>query len=89
MNAETENKPSAQIDTRILDNVDVTVEAVIGTSRMKVEAFRKLGEDDVLKLDREIDQLIDIRLNGQIIARGQLVTVENKFGVRISEIVNE
>lgn len=89
MSAPLNEKTESIIGSNILDSVEVTIEVTIGTSKMKIEDFRKLGKNDVIELDREIDQLVDICLNGQIIARGQLVTVENKFGVRINEIVNE
>ncbi|WP_177307723.1 flagellar motor switch protein FliN [Pseudoduganella namucuonensis] len=70
----------------LLDSVPVSVSVVVGEARTTVGDLMALRELSVLKIDRSVDCPVDVVVNGNVVARGQLVVVDDNFGVRISEI---
>ncbi|MDH5228900.1 MAG: FliM/FliN family flagellar motor switch protein [Gammaproteobacteria bacterium] len=70
----------------LIKNVKIKLDAILGHSDLSVSDLYQLAENSVLKLDRDIDDPIDIVLDGEVIARGSLVVVDDSFGVCISEI---
>ena len=72
----------------LLDSVPVTLSVVVGEAHSTVGELMALREASVLKIDREADCPIDVIVNGNVVARGQLVVVDDHFGVRISEIAS-
>ena len=85
----------APIDTpRIPRNLDavydipVTVSAVLGNATMQVSQLLKLGRGAVIELDRKLGEAIDIYVNNRLVARGEVVMVdETRLGVTMTEIV--
>ena len=73
----------------ILKNVDVRVSVELGRTQMKLKDVLALGQDSVVALDRLTDELLDIQVNGQTIARGEVVTVGERFALRIVEVGGE
>ena len=70
----------------LLDSVPVGLSVVVGMANSTVGELMALQEASVLKLDRKADYPVDVMLNGSVVARGQLVVVDEHFGVRITEI---
>lgn len=70
----------------LLDSVKVNLNVMVGEIQTTVGELMALKEASVLKTDRKADYPIDIVVNGNIVARGQLVVVDDHFGVRISEL---
>lgn len=70
----------------LLDSVPVTLSVVVGEARTTVGELMALRELSVLKIDKEADCPVDVIVNGNVVARGQLVVVDDHFGVRISEV---
>lgn len=71
---------------RLLDSVQVQLSVMVGEARTTVGELMGLKESSVLKIDRKADYPVDVILNGSVVARGQLVVVDDNFGVRITEI---
>ena len=69
-----------------LMNVPVQVTVQLGTTRMNRSDLRQLGPGSLLTLDRQAHEPCDILVNGRVIARGEIVTVGDQYGVRISEL---
>ena len=69
-----------------LMNVPVQVTVQLGTTRMNLSDLMQLGPGSLLTLDRQAHEPCDILVNGRVIARGEIVTVGDQYGVRISEI---
>jgi flagellar motor switch protein FliN len=65
----------------------VQVSAVLGRSKMEVGELLKLGPGTVLELDRRVGEAIDIFVNNRLVARGEVVLVEDKLGVTMTEII--
>ena len=74
-------------DLEAVFDVPVQVSAVLGRARMDVGALLKLGPGAVLELDRKVGEAIDIYVNNRLVARGEVVLVEDKLGVTMTEII--
>jgi flagellar motor switch protein FliN len=77
------------IHTRGLDflkEVDVCLSVELGRTDMKLKDVLALGEDSVVMLDRLTDELLDVMVNGKLIARGEIIAQGNRFGLRIVEM---
>ena len=68
-------------DLEAVFDVPVQVSAVLGRSKMDVSDLLKLGPGTVLELDRRVGEAIDIYVNNKLVARGEVVLVEDKLGV--------
>jgi flagellar motor switch protein FliN/FliY len=74
-------------DLEAVFDVPVQVSAVLGRTRLQVGELLKLGPGTVLELDRKVGEAIDIYVNNRLVARGEVVLVEDKLGVTMTEIV--
>ena len=74
-------------DLEAVFDVPVQVSAVLGRSKMDVSDLLKLAPGTVLELDRRVGEAIDIYVNNRLVARGEVVLVEDKLGVTMTEIV--
>ena len=74
-------------DLEAVFDVPVQVSAVLGRSKMDVANLLKLGPGTVLELDRRVGEAIDIYVNNRLVARGEVVLVEGKLGVTMTEII--
>jgi flagellar motor switch protein FliN/FliY len=74
-------------DLEAVFDVPVKVSAVLGRAHMEVGDLLKLGPGAVLELDRKVGEAIDIYVNDRLVARGEVVLVEEKLGVTMTEII--
>lgn len=79
-------EPMAGDVTAIYD-IPVQISAVLGRSTMQVSQLLKLGRGAVVELDRKVGEAIDIYVNNRLVARGEVVVVEDKLGITMTEIV--
>jgi flagellar motor switch protein FliN/FliY len=82
-----ENITRGAADLEALFDVPVRVSAVLGRARMPVGDLLRLGPGAVLELDRKVGEAIDIYVNDRLVARGEVVLVEDKLGVTMTEII--
>ncbi len=68
-------------------DIPVQVSAVLGRATMEVNQLLKLGRGAVVELDRKVGEAIDIYVNNRLVARGEVVVVEDRLGVTMTEIV--
>jgi flagellar motor switch protein FliN/FliY len=68
-------------------DIPVQVSAVLGKSTMQVSQLLKLGRGAVVELDRRVGEAIDIYVNNRLVARGEVVVVEDRLGVTMTEII--
>ena len=73
---------------RVLENIEVELTVVVGSAEMKIRDLLRLNEGSVIELDRLAGDPLDILANGTIIAKGEVVMVGERFGIRFSEIVD-
>lgn len=74
-------------DLEAVFDVRVTVSAVLGKSGMEVSQLLKLGKGTIVELDRKVGEAIDIYVNDRLVARGEVVLVEDRLGVTMTEII--
>ena len=70
----------------LLKDVDVRLSVELGRTEMKLKDVLSLGEESVVMLERLTDELLDVMVNGKLIARGEIVAENNRFGLRIVEL---
>jgi len=71
----------------VLMNVPLQVTAELGTSKMSVSEVLKLGTGSIIELERLAGGPVDLLVNEKLIARGEVVAVDENFGVRITELI--
>lgn len=81
------NLPQGARDLEAVYDIPVQVSAVLGKSTMQVSNLLKLGRGAVVELDRKVGEAIDIYVNNRLVARGEVVVVEDKLGVTMTEII--
>jgi flagellar motor switch protein FliN len=92
MSTETTEASTPEVSTRRLDllldvPLDVTVE--LGRSRMTIQDLLALSPGSVLELDKVAGEPLDIVINDRLIARGEAVVINDKFGIRITDIISK
>jgi flagellar motor switch protein FliN/FliY len=87
--AEGENfyKDGQEKDLHAIYDVPVQVSAVLGKSTMQVSQLLKLGRGAVVYLDRKVGEPIDVYVNNRLVARGEVIIVDDKLGITMTEIV--
>ena len=68
-------------------DVPVNIQAVLGRSNMEVASLLRLTKGSVIELDRKVGEAIDIYVNDRLVARGEVVLVEERLGITMTEIV--
>ncbi len=84
--AEGETEHTAA-DLEAVFDVPVNVSAILGKTQMEVSQLLKLGRGAVIELDRKVGEAIDIYVNNRLVARGEVVVVEDRLGVTMTEII--
>ena len=89
MEAQTPQKTDSS--SRRLDmllDVPLEVNVELGRTRMTIQDLLQLGPGSVIELDKVAGEALDILVNGRLVARGEAVVVNDKFGIRITDIVS-
>jgi flagellar motor switch protein FliN/FliY len=74
-------------DLEAVYDIPVQVSAVLGKATMQVSQLLKLGRGAVVELDRKVGEAVDIYVNNRLVARGEVVVVDDRLGVTMTEIV--
>ncbi len=85
LNEGSANRSAADLEA--VFDVPVQVSAVLGRAKMDIGELLRLGPGAVLELDRKVGEAIDIYINNRLVARGEVVLVEDKLGVTMTEII--
>jgi flagellar motor switch protein FliN/FliY len=70
-------------------DVPVNISAVLGRANMSVAQLLQLGAGSILELDRKVGEAIDIYVNNRLVARGEVVVVDERLGVTMTEIIKD
>jgi flagellar motor switch protein FliN/FliY len=84
----TQDKSGADVNLDLVLDVPVSVSLRVGTTDMSIRDLVKLVEGSVVALDRQADQAMDVLVNGTLIAHGEIVVVDDRFGVRLTDVVS-
>jgi len=88
---ESEAHPTPEIHEKLKKFLDLplVVEVVVGSTTLTLGEILNLGPGSVVELNNMIDEPVDIKVNGKLVAKGEIVVVEDKFGVKITDIVEK
>lgn len=82
-----DGKPLVDRDFSLIRDVSVEMSAVIGHARLSVDALFALKSGEVLKLEQGLDEPMTFYLAGKPVARGNLVAVDDHFGIQVTEVL--
>ena len=80
-------RPQNAKELEAVYDIPVQISAVLGRATMQVSQLLKLGRGAVVELDRKVGEAIDIYVNNRLVARGEVIVVEDRLGVTMTEIV--
>ena len=84
----TEEGASGSVEMASLMGMPVQVTVEVGRIGLTLAELCQLGPGSLLRLDREAHQPADILVNGKVVARGEIVTIQDSYGVRIAEVLS-
>jgi flagellar motor switch protein FliN len=76
-------------DLAAVYDVPVNIQAVLGRANMEVSSLLRLARGSVIELDRKVGEAIDIYVNNRLVARGEVVVVDDRLGVTMTEIIKD
>ena len=92
--SEEESAPAAlstfedELDLDILENIPVVLSAEVGRSSLKIKDLLRLSEGSVVEFDRLAGEAIDVCVNNTIIAKGEVVVVNERYGIRLTQVLD-
>tara|TARA_B100000242_G_C42622908_1_gene293523 strand:- start:138 stop:506 length:369 start_codon:yes stop_codon:yes gene_type:complete len=86
-NTEKEERSGLE-NLRVLENIDVKLTVEVGGAEIKLRELLRINEGSVIELERLAGDPLDILANGTIIAKGEVVMIGERFGIRFTEVVD-
>jgi flagellar motor switch protein FliN/FliY len=86
---DTQDEDKTATDLAPVFDVPVNISAVLGRASLSVAQLLQLGQGSVLELDRKVGEAIDIYVNNRLVARGEVVIVDERLGVTMTEIIKD
>jgi flagellar motor switch protein FliN len=86
---EASKPPTNAKELEAVYDIPVQVSAVLGKANMQVSQLLKLGRGAIVELDRKVGEAIDIYVNNRLVARGEVVIVDDRLGVTMTEIIKD
>ncbi len=74
---------------KLIHDIKVSLSVEIGRTKMSIREILELGEGSIIELNKYVNEPVDILVNDMLIAKGQVVTIGDNFGVKITSIINE
>lgn len=88
----SEDKPVTQAEKKKLDtilDIPVTISMEVGRSHISIRNLLQLNQGSVVELDRVAGEPLDVLVNGTLIAHGEVVVVNDKFGIRLTDVISQ
>ena len=90
-NEENIESPEAEgegnIDQEVIRAIPISMTVEVGSTSLKLRDLLRLSQGSVIELDRSVGELMDVKINNTVIAKGEVVTVGDKLGISVVEIV--
>lgn len=80
--------PNREVNLDVILDVPVTLSMEVGRTRMPIRNLLQLNQGSVVELDREAGEPLDVFVNGTLIAHGEVVVVNEKFGIRLTDVIS-
>jgi flagellar motor switch protein FliN/FliY len=85
--APTEMADKGQINTDVLQNIPVTLSIEVGRAQIKIRDLMRLTQGSVVELDRIAGEPLDLLVNETVVAQGEVVLVNDRYGIRLTRVV--
>ena len=82
-----ENKSHTLSELSSIAHIPIKISVVLGSTKLKVSDLLNLGKGDIIAIDRIVGEAIDIYANNRLVARGEIVVIDEQLGVTMTEIV--
>lgn len=80
--------PAGEVDVGAILDVPVSMSLEVGRAKLTIGELLQLGPGSIVELDRAAGEPLDVLLNGRLVARGEVVVTDDKFGIRLLDIVS-
>ncbi len=87
-NLEPDDNQAAEVNLDAILDVPVTIAMEIGRTRINIRNLLQLNQGSVVELDRLAGEPMDVLVNGTLIAQGEVVVVNDKFGIRLTDVIS-
>ncbi len=77
-----------ELDLDVLQNIPVTLSAEVGRTTLKIKDLLRLSEGSVIEFSRLAGESIDVLVNNTVIARGEVVVVNERYGIRLTQVLD-
>ncbi len=81
-------EPNQEVNVEFILDVPVTLSMEVGRTRVPIRNLLQLNQGSVVELDREAGEPLDVFVNGTLIAHGEVVVVNEKFGIRLTDVIS-
>lgn len=88
LNGETATSANSDVNLDVILDVSVTLSMEVGRTRIPIRNLLQLNQGSVVELDREAGEPLDVYVNGTLIAHGEVVVVNEKFGIRLTDVIS-
>ena len=88
MNETSSSPPKLTLDSTAFSDVEVKLRARLGEAKMTIGELLQMRPGAVLKLDAPLSEPVELWLNGSLVARGEIVAVEDSYGVRLTDVAS-
>lgn len=85
--APTETAGEGKINSDVLQNIPVTISVEVGRTKLKIRDLMRLTQGSVVELDRLAGEPLDLLVNNTLVAQGEVVLVNERYGVRLTSVV--
>jgi flagellar motor switch protein FliN/FliY len=82
-----EGADKGQINTDVLQNIPVTLSIEVGRAQIKIRDLMRLTQGSVVELDRIAGEPLDLLVNNTVVAQGEVVLVNDRYGIRLTRVV--
>jgi flagellar motor switch protein FliN len=80
-------KVSSHINPDVLQNISVSITVEVGRTQMKIRDLLRLTQGSVVELDRIAGEPLDLLVNNTVVAQGEVVLVNDRYGIRLTRVV--
>ena len=84
----TDVKPKEKNDIDLILDIPLELSVELGRTKMLVNNLLQLGQGSIIDLNKPAGETLDIRVNGKLVARGEVVVVDEKYGIRVTDITS-
>lgn len=85
---EAAGKQGGDVNLEVILDVPVTLSMEVGRTRIPIRNFLQLNQGSVVELDRTAGEPLDVYVNGTLVAHGEVVVVNEKFGIRLTDVIS-